>query len=465
MTFTLYDFQQDDVEKLKHGGSALIGSEMGTGKTHEAIELGKLWKQAGPVLIVAPRNVLGSWAEKYEQQQPNARVITCGRKPKERQEFIRKLKWHEADYGLVHWEAVRLISKDLKNVMFSLIVADECHRMSNRKTQQTRALKSLKAKHKLAMSGTASGDKPEGLWSILHWLYPKEYTSYWRFRKTYCQEELQRRGNATYTQIVGVKNMQELHDRIAPFYVRHLKRETCCTDHPGGVMNYLPEKSYDKVMVSLNKEQRRLYDQMRKEMVAWIGEHEEDPLMASAIVAQLVRLNQISLGTPEISDEGRVRLTTPSTKVDAAKEIITDEPGKQFVVMTSSKQAANLAVDALPRAAALHGDVGQKDREARIKQFTSGELQTIVGTIATMGEGVDGLQYASDTMIFLDRMWSSIRNKQAEDRLHRQGQESSALQIIDIMAENTLDAGRHQKLEYKWDWIKKVLGDGNEAGR
>jgi SWI/SNF-related matrix-associated actin-dependent regulator 1 of chromatin subfamily A len=84
--------------------------------------------------------------------------------------------------------------------------------------------------------------------------------------------------------------------------------------------------------------------------------------------------------------------------------------------------------------------------------------RVMVSTIKAGGVGVDGLQKVCNNAIFLDRDWSPSINFQAEDRLHRGGQVKHPL-IIDIMARNTVDAGRKQKIELKWSWIRAMLGD------
>ena len=93
-----------------------------------------------------------------------------------------------------------------------------------------------------------------------------------------------------------------------------------------------------------------------------------------------------------------------------------------------------------------------------VQRFCDDNTQVFLGVIDAMHEGIDGLQGSTDTMIFLDRSWSTIKNKQCEDRLHRDGQKE-AVQIIDIMARNTLDLGRKTRLETKWQWIRRILGD------
>lgn len=492
MTINLYEFQEEDVRKLGAKRHGLIGSEMGVGKTHEAIAIDAAWwsktdpdvrKTTYGTLIVAPLNTFDSWQEKYAAQAPDMDVVTIDRK--NRDAFSYAIKHKRGDVFLMHWDALRLMP-ELQKYQFHMIVADEVHRAANRKAQATRALKKLHTNHKLAMSGTASGDRPENLWSIVNWLWPTYYTSYWAFRKHYCIEEAvwgrDAQGNTEkkgYTQIVGVQNQKALAEEMAPWYIRHLKREKCCVHHPDGVMGWLPEKTYDTIWVDLNPKQRKFYEQMRKEMVSWVNEHEDTPLVAQIVVAQLVRLSQMALATPEAYDAKRrnketgdmetytaVRLIEPSSKIDAVKELIQDHEGKQFVIFSSSKQACYLAQTAFERGGisseVLSGDTPQSQREGMVRRFNAGAYQVFIGVIQAAAEGIDGLQHSTDTAIFLDRSWSTVKNKQAEDRLHRDGQKD-AVQIIDIMARNTLDFGRKQRLEQKWEWIRAILGDPAKA--
>ena len=467
MTFELYPFQQQDMAKFAIQPSALEGSEMGTGKTHIAIATDQAWydraKFKFPTLIVAPLLTFDSWQEKYDMQDPDATLKTINRK--DRDAFIKAIKANHADVYLCHWDALRLIVDELKNVTFNTVIADEVHRASNRKAKATKALKQIKTYHKLGLSGTASGDKLDGLWSILNWLYPKDFKSYWTFRKRYCLEERTFAGGASYTKIVGVQNGAELQALIAPFYSRHLKREQCCEHHPNGVMGWLPDKVYTNIWVDLSPIQRKFYEQMRLEMVAWVGKHEDSPLVASVVVAQMVRLGQMALATP-MFDGDKIKLQLPSSKLDALKEIIEDMEGKQVVVFSASKQICYLAQKYLEAdgiiAEVLSGDTPQGDRVGMVKRFNEGKFQVFIGVIQAAAEGVDGLQHSTDTAIFLDRAWSTVKNKQAEDRLHRGGQKDTVT-IIDIMAHNTLDFGRKQRLENKWSLIKEMLGDPSAA--
>lgn len=482
--FSLRPFQLDDVHKIVRYEGGVIASEMGVGKTHQAIALDEAWWRKGckPTLIVTPPNTFWSWQDKYGIQSPDSDVVLCDRTPQGREKFLEAIRRRQGDVFVCNYEALRL--KDMKSILgmeFNTVVFDEAHRLASRKSQQTLAAKTVakNSKRRLLMSGTLTGDQPDNLWSPLNTLWPSYYTSYWAFRNKYTKQDYDE--DKGYRKIVGVRNIPELMEEIDPWYVRHLKKERCCDHHPDGVMPFLPKKSYSRVWVDLTPRQRDLYEQMRREMVAWVGENANNPMVASLVITQLVRLSQIALAVPEIRtvakkrrkrDENgdfilptewehfeadEVHLTGVSSKLDAVQGILEDHPGKQFVVFTSSAKLIRVAQERFD-CVTLLGDTSARDRRYAIESFVKGKNQVFLATVDAAGEGIDGLQHATDTAIFIDRSWKTLKNFQAEDRLHRDGQEN-AVQIIDIMARGTLDFGRHQRLKEKWTWIKKMLGD------
>ena len=89
-------------------------------------------------------------------------------------------------------------------------------------------------------------------------------------------------------------------------------------------------------------------------------------------------------------------------------------------------------------------------------RFQNGEVPIFLGTIAAGSEGIN--LTAANTVVFLDRDWTPARNSQAEDRLHRIGQDN-AVQVLDIVAKGTVDLYKDRKLSMKKYYIKKMLQD------
>lgn len=465
----LFDFQLEDVERLVGQRAVLIGNEMGTGKTYEAIALDLLrrwdWfngSDLGPdlkhtaaqratpkTLIIAPLSVIGSWDDHYEELAPQLKRSVVD--PKARAQFLKDLKDPSVEIYICHWDVLRIIQEELRAVQFLHIIADEAHRAKNRKAQQTRALKSLRGTYRTALTGTPVMNQPQDLWSILNWLHPFQWRSYWKFYERYVDYEIQY--PQQFRKVVGPKNEGELKTLMAPFFARRRKMD---------VLKDLPPKYYTTIWVDLEPKQRRAYDQMKKEMIAWL-EHQDQtkPLIAPVVIAQLIRLQQLAAAYVDIDydEEGsHASLSEPSSKLTALMEMINDNPGEPIVIYSQFKQLIRLLEHRLQKSGLgyvrITGDDSETERRNAIRTFQAGGADYFLGTIGAGSEGIT-LTRAS-TVVFLDRDWTPARNAQAEDRLHRIGQEE-AVQVIDIMARDTVDLGRRQKLELKKEWIRRLI--------
>ena len=439
----LYDFQQDDVNYLKHMKSRLIANEMGTGKTLEAIELDRINTLSHlDTLVVAPLSTLKStWEEHFKSLSPK-RVITIN--PKDRTEFIDALSSDRYKVYICHWEALsRPDMECIQKNYWGHIIADEAHRLKNRKTKQSIALKKLEADYKTAVTGTPMMNSPDELWGILNWLFPMRYRSYWKFREFFTEQEYYK----GYRKVVGAKNTDVLAKQLREFTVRRTKKE---------VLTELPEKYYSKVVVDLSPKQRKAYNEMKDEMVAWLETQDGGVLLsAPVVIAKFIRLQQFALAY-----SNGTTLTDPSSKIDALMDLLYGYVEKKFVVFSSFKQAIFLVEERLKKKGIsyvrLTGDDSHFQREKAIETFQSNGAKVFLGTIGAGSEGIT--LTAANTVVFLDRDWTPARNAQAEDRLHRVGQKS-AVQVIDIEAADTIDQYKDQKLIMKKEWIRSVLND------
>jgi SNF2 family DNA or RNA helicase len=325
-------------------------------------------------------------------------------------------------------------------------VFDEAHRASNRKSKTAIALHSLKAKGKLAMSGTIAGNRVEGFYSIIRWVYPDVAgRSYWSWVDKYMSTKMDFFAGK---QPDGEKSPGMIVKSI-PCYVRHLKREQCCALHPKGIDSELPAVTFEQRTVQLSAEQKRIYKQLEKNLLVWLG---ENPLVVEVPVAMRVRLRQITLGVPTLNDDGTVDFADDcrSSKLDELFEIISDSPdGESMLVLTHSQKFARVTVNRLQKAGFVavewSGAVSQKVRDGYLEDFIAGKIQFIVAVISAIGEGTDGLQEACSTVVWLSKDDNRLLNEQASGRLDRQGQKGSVISY-EIIAEDTYDEGQLSKL-------------------
>lgn len=499
----LLPFQQEDVDKLKSKRSRLIGNDPGTGKTYEGIALDQANRQGDgnksehvegylkdhrvlKTLVVCPKNAIDVWDEHLDELTQEKVYIYDYHRRKQFLAYAKDPK--RGGYFVMNYDSVRLKDLEgLQKIVWFHIIGDEIHRIKNRKAQLVMAFKRLPTLYKTGMSGTPADNKPDDLWSILNWLWPKYYTSYWKFVKAYMYDipVLDKDGNETgYSKYVP--NMaairENLQPEMEPWFVRRRKYE---------VLTDLPDKYYSRLWVELGPQQRKQYDQMKKTMIAWCEQHEEelerqDPIIAQAVVAQLVRLQQMSAGyiVPLLDEQGEQvvklrkkwidrkkdeyelvevpqwKMVDPSAKLDALMELMKDRGDEPFIVFSQSKAAIKLLGARLEAAHIPYGlytgDTKQADRDQLVRDFQSGSVRVFAGTIKAGGEAIT--LTAGSTVVFLDRWWSPSKNTQAEDRAHRIGQKN-AVEIIDIMARNTVDLGRWQSIQLKAKWLMQLFGD------
>jgi SNF2 family DNA or RNA helicase len=493
---SLFDYQKEDVAKLYKKRSRLVGNDPGTGKTYVGIALdiqNRLDPEVNPdgdrakTLVVCPKSVIDVWDQHCMDLTDQDVYIYDdeGLQPKKaRENFLKDvMNPRKGGYFILHWEGLRNMP-ELQKLKFLHIIADEVHRAKNRKSQQTRALKKLRTTFKTGMSGTPADNKPQDLWSILNWLWPKYYTSFWKFVKAYMISEHVEDPSGETTGYMKVEKLNEdtiprLWAEMSPWYVRRRKKD---------VLKDLPDKYNTQIMVDLLPIQRRAYNSMKKTMVAWIDTHREelerkDPIIAQAAVSQLIRLQQFANGYthPLIgfdpmtgNDNAWVHkwnkkkeewvplweVTEPSSKLDTLMDLLRDRGGEQIVIFSQFKSIIRLLEKRLVSEGIsyglLTGDVSQADRNKAVSDFQAGKIRVFAGTIAAGGVGIT--LTAASTIVFVDRSWSPAINLQAEDRLHRIGQKE-AVEVIDLVARNTVDLGKHQKLAMKWKTLQMLLGD------
>lgn len=465
----LYPFQQYTLDRFHDVRSVLIGDDMGLGKTIQAVALDRERRirqpaltAGGKTLVVAPLGVHSNWVEHFEKYTD----LTVTRiNARYRDKFLDEVAFGAYDVYICHWEALRLMP-ELTEKKWLHVIGDEIHKIQGPKTKVTKALKEITATFKTGLSGTPAYDKPDDLWSILNWLYPTFWTSFTAYFDRYV---LWVDYNG-YKTVIGIANEKELQEQMRGFYIRRLKTE---------VLTDLPEKFYERYFVDLHQKQRRAYNQMRDSMIAWVGEHEDQPINTSVVLAQLTRLQQFASayaytetviknrmieGVLTPCEELVLRLSDPSSKIDAAMDIIYGAGGNQIVFFSQFSTLIDLFLVRLRKnkisCVKYTGDTSPSDRDIAKKGFAAGEFQVFASTIRAGGTGLDELKAAS-IGVFFDRDWSASNNIQAEDRLWRHGQRN-AVQIIDLIASNTVERSRIDQIDMNWTFIKQLLGDDHE---
>jgi len=477
-----YPFQKTLVDKLGDPDikGRLIGDEPGLGKTFEALWIHKKLLAANnqkvryPSLIIAPWSVHLAWARHIGQVFPNAKVVVIDRK--QRVPFVLAATAGKADFFICHYQALRL--KDMRPILrrqWFHVIADEIHHIKSEKSLQRIAVRQLRCTYKTGMSASMAEDKPQDIWSPLNWVAPELFPSMKNFRLQYCTvDEVEGRFigydadgepmHLMYQTVTGFRESQlrQFHEKVAPFFLRRRKEDV-------GIE--LPDKTFTIIDVPLPPKQRKVYEDLRRKMLAWIGEHEDQKLSVPHALARLVRLQQAALATMVFVEEyatlspgqrgmkPKVRLIEPSAKLDALTDWLSNR-NEQVVVFSQSRSMIGLVADRLSReglnVGLYIGGMPDKLRDDTIDSFQAGKLDVFASTVKSGGEGIT--LTAASTVVFLDRAWGPFKNKQAEDRVHRIGQKN-AVEVVDFFAPNTVDERVRDTNISKWSQLKAILGD------
>jgi SNF2 family DNA or RNA helicase len=477
----LYDFQQIGASFLAYVRRALLGDEMGTGKTIQLIAATKALHDMGinpfPLLIIGTNSMKHKWAAEFNTFYPEATTSVVGGTGKRKAASLAP----GFDVYVTNWEAAWRMSrlapygstrlsdkereeKELNAIGFRTVVADEAHRGKDPKSKQTRGWWYLShaAENRYALTGTAIASSPVDAWSIMHALAPHDWPSRSAFIDRYALAGLNFFGGL---EVYGLEpSTREEFFRI--FDPRFLARTKAM------VLPQLPAKTYSVRPVDLTTSQAKAYKQMSDHLITQL---DTGLLMAGDPLVKMQRLLQIAAATPVLEEQERenpetgeietyiavVALDNPSNKIDALMDVLDEAPGQSVVVFASSRKLIELAALTLAKKKVSHvvisGAVEPAMRQWAVQQFQDGEAQV---ALVTLGAGSEGITLTrANRAVFLQRSWSMVQNRQAEDRIHRIGQEADKVEIIDIISKGTIDGAVIGVSATKEEMLQEIVRD------
>lgn len=365
---------------------------------------------------------------------------------------------HEALYGPTRgatrgselYEYLRRLARSKR----SLLVVDESHRFKSPKARRTKALHKLAPlfPYRRTLTGTPAPEGPFDLWSQYHALDPEILgPRFVTFRARYGVFERVRYGHGpSFDQLVEYRNLDELQRRIAP--ITFPRRKADCLD--------LPDRVFARRRFVLSPEQRRVYDTLRDDAVARLDSGEE--VSVQQAVTLLLRLQQVSRGHVT-DDERQPRDLGPTfPAVDSVAELIEDHPGKAIVWCKFTRDVdlvAERLIEAYGRetvAVVVGGTPGEERGRLRARFREDPALRFWVGTAAAGGIGVD--LSAASLMVFYSHGYSLAERLQALERNYGSRQEADRVDVVDLVAHETVDDRLVAALAAKEDLAARLVG-------
>lgn len=461
---TLYDFQRVGVNFLTETKGAILGDDMGLGKSIQSLATVDNIN-AKSTLVVCPASLKYNWAEEIEKWLPNkSYTILDGSKEKRIEALENDVDFYITNYASLreksrakingNWTKVdNELFKAIKNKNFEVAIYDEAHKMKNRKSQQTKALYKITngIKRNYLLTGTPIMNTPEDLWSLLHIIDRKKFSSFWRFVHRYCEVW----DNGFGKEIGSAKNPKEFREMLKPYMLRRLKEE---------VIEDMPELTKQKSWVELEGKQSKIYHQMEEDMVAELSEQEE--IKAPIIISKIMRLKQIAVSEQLLAEKPSIKKFKKSAKIKVLNEIIDDSGDQKIVVFTQYQSAAKLVAKMLDKEGIgygmIHGGVKNKERQKEVNKFQENDnCKVFVATIKAGGLGLT--LTAGSIAVFLDKDWTNANNTQAVDRLHRIGQERNVT-VIELLAKDSIEEYIEELLAEKQETFDSLI-EGKITGK
>lgn len=500
-TSGLHPFQQVDVSWARATDlNATLTNEMGTGKTISALTTLRASPETSlPALVICPNSVKENWATEAKNWWPEATVYLVHGGAATRRKQLEAAAEDENAFVVINIEAIRLHSrlapygnvrlkrcvdcggndekvkttqcevhlKELNEFGFRSVVFDEAHRMKEPKAKQTRAAWAVMhgetVEYRLALTGTPIANHVGDLWSIMHGVDPEEYPNRSKFMDRYALLTWNAGGGLD---VVGLR--PDTKQELFGFLDRRVRRVT-----KSQVLTQLPKKYRSIRHAPMIPKMKKAYKELESELVTRLDDG--SILFAPNSLTASLRLLQMSssygtveeLGDPD-PETGRVKtryvLSEPSPKLDVLEEILDELEGRQVAVCALSRQLIDLAAkrldDRYESYGMITGTVKKADRDRALDEFQAGKLRCLLFTLQAGGTGLT--MTAADTIVFLQRSWSLVDNKQAEDRVHRIGSERhEAIHVIDVVAPESIEERQIERVHDKLRMLEEIVRDGH----
>lgn len=393
----------------------------------------------GPTLIVCPVSVIANWERETKRFAPSVPV---------RRYHGTSRDLHGVPAGsivLTTYGVARRAAETLSTIDWGLVVADEAQNVKNPSSRTARALRTIPASARFALTGTPVENRLVDLWALLDWTTPGLLGPLERFRHEIAVP-IERDGDE--------QAASALARLVRPFVLRRRKVDP-------EIAPDLPPKTESDHVVGLTTEQATLYRAMVDEVMSEI-EGAEGMARRGLVLKLLSGLKQICNHPAHfLGQSGPLR--GRSAKLDALTEIVetATEEGDSVLVFTQYVRMGRLLAEHLSTTVGavdfFHGGMTAAERQALVDRFQAGELPVLVVSLKAGGTGLN-LTRATH-VVHYDRWWNPAVEDQASDRAWRIGQDRP-VQVHRMVCEGTVEDRIAQLIDAKRELAEAVVGSG-----
>jgi SNF2 family DNA or RNA helicase len=428
------------------GMGVILADDMGLGKTLQILTLLLAHKEslqkAGlkprPSLIVVPTSLTYNWVAEIEKFTPSLTVQTLTGTPSQREALLNDCQ--DTDILLTTYGMIRRDAELYEGIEFEYCILDESQHIKNPMSIGAKGVKTIRAKKRIAMTGTPIENNIIELWSVFDFIMPGFFGSLHKFNKRFAN------GNEEDV-------TRTLRAMTSPFIIRRIKSD---------VLEELPEKIITKMDCELTQEQKELYMAYLTLAKQQISSDEDINQKRFSILSTLLRLRQICCHPSMFIDNYK----GGSGKIELFNEVVEQAvtSGHRVLVFSQFTSMLDILKKELDKQGFtyfyLDGTVPANERIDSVNRFNEGERQLFLISLKAGGFGLN--LTGADVVIHYDPWWNPAVENQATDRAHRIGQKKT-VHVIRLVAKGTIEDKILSLQDKKQALVDSILEAGDSV--
>ncbi len=445
----LRDYQRDGVKWLytlyKCDLGGILADEMGLGKSLQTICFIKqvlLEKPDSKIMIVCPTSLVYNWKKEFDKFGNDLKYVTVFDNKSKRLEIINDFDKYNifiTSYGLI-----RNDNDEYEDKNFEVCIIDEAQAIKNYQAGMTKEIKKIKARTKIALTGTPLENSVLELWSIFDFIMPGYLGSILRFKEKYGIHDVDSD---------SLDKLVNLNYQIQPFILRRKKND---------VIHDLPDKIENNIYLDLPVSQKKLYLSVLKESEREFKEILSNEGIGKArfkVLQLLMKLRQVCVDPNILFDNYSGDVIKMERLLETVKNYVSD--GHKILIFSSFKTVVDrvkVLFDSNNISSyVISGDVKSRTRMELVDKFNHDSTNCFLITLKSGGTGLNLV--GADVVIHLDIWWNPQVENQATDRAHRIGQ-TKKVSVIKFITRGTIEE-KIIELQEK----KKLLSDNLIEGK
>jgi superfamily II DNA or RNA helicase len=417
----LLPYQMDGVAFATGAGRAILADDMGLGKTIQGIATAELLSRLvgiERVLVVCPASVKSQWRDEIQRFTDRTVEIVLGRTDERR-----RMYHGDSFFTICNYEQVMRDLEAVERAPWDLIILDEGQRIKNWESKTSQAIRSLRSRFALVLSGTPLENRLDELYTVVKFVDDRRLgPAYQFFHKHRVVDDNGR--------VRGFRKLDELREQLKPILLRRTRKE---------ILQQLPERTTSVIRIRPTAEQADMHYGFMQTVIQITSKKFLTEMDLLRLQKALLMCRLCANGTALVDHEGP-NYSSKLVQLTELLEQLAEQSDRKIVLFSEWKRMHNMIEPILERLemsfVRLDGSVPQKQRPALVRRFqTDPDCRVILMTNA----GSTGLNLQSaNTVINVDLPWNPAILEQRIARAHRMGQKNP-VHVYLLVTEDTLE--------------------------